>query len=189
MPGAARQQVTLFCLPKIQVTKQKGTPPHRPFGLPSVFRANRAAALNSAFGLRQTQPTAPHSPGKPRRCRGGLKRFCGRSPCLGALPAGEGGFGVVLLFGPLGPPPERSRPGDFCEDCLSAKREFRSRPVRRAAQGTREGRWIGAAFFGYLSLAVERKVTSRRAAPGTQTSAQSASKPNGPPQPIPFQQG
>jgi len=59
MPGAARRQVTLFCLPKIQVTKQKGTPPRQPFGLPSVFRVNRAAALNSAFGLRQTQPTSP----------------------------------------------------------------------------------------------------------------------------------
>ncbi|GAO37737.1 hypothetical protein SCT_3173 [Sulfuricella sp. T08] len=44
MPGAARQQVTLFCLPKIQVTKQKGTLPRRPFGLPSVFLKIRAAA-------------------------------------------------------------------------------------------------------------------------------------------------
>ena len=44
MPGAARQQVTLFCLPKIQVTKQKGTHLHRPYGLPSVFLKDRAAA-------------------------------------------------------------------------------------------------------------------------------------------------
>jgi hypothetical protein len=34
----------LYSLPKIQVTKQKGTLLRRPFGLPSDFRVNRAAA-------------------------------------------------------------------------------------------------------------------------------------------------
>ncbi len=43
-----------------------------------------------------------------------------------------------LVFGPLAlPPSSADKPGDFGEDCLSAKREFRSRPVWRATQGTR----------------------------------------------------
>jgi len=37
--------------------------------------------------------------------------------------------------------------GDFGEDCLSAKREFRSRLASRATQGTAQRRQTGAAFF------------------------------------------
>jgi hypothetical protein len=62
------------------------------------------------------------------------------------------------FFGPLGPPPSSTAgPGDFGEHCLSAKRELRSRPVRRAAQGTRsvakgggQGRLSLVPFFSRL---------------------------------------
>jgi len=41
-------------------------------------------------------------------------------------------------LGPLAPPPSSTAgPGAVGEHCLSAQRELRSRPVRRAAQGTR----------------------------------------------------
>jgi hypothetical protein len=70
VPGLPGGQVTFLASPR-KANQKKATRPHRPFGLPSIFRANRAAALNSAFGLRQTQPTSPDLPGKSRRCRGG----------------------------------------------------------------------------------------------------------------------
>jgi hypothetical protein len=107
MPGAARQQVTLFCLPKIQVTKQKGTPPRRPCGLPSVFRKDRALPhkgiptfyplkrmkdriRNSRIALGQPQPTAPDLFGNPRRCRGGFKTVLWAEPVfLVPSPAGR----------------------------------------------------------------------------------------------------
>ena len=41
-------------------------------------------------------------------------------------------------FCPLAlPPSSADKPGDLGEDCLSAQREFRSRPAWRATQGTR----------------------------------------------------
>jgi hypothetical protein len=48
---------------------------------------------------------------------------------------------VVRLrrFPPFPPPSSADKPGDFGEDCLSAQREFRSRPAWRATQGTPEG--------------------------------------------------
>ena len=60
------------------------------------------------------------------------------------------------FFGPLGPPPSSAaKPGDFCEDCLSAQREFRSSPAWRATQETRsvaegggQGRLSFVPFFG-----------------------------------------
>ena len=123
-----------------------------PSGFPR-FSEKIGRLRNSRYALRQPQPTAPDLFGKTRRCRGGIKNgLVGEARVLGVFPAGEDGLGT---FGPLGPPPSSAaKPGDFCEDCLSAKREFRSSPVRRAAQGTPKGRWIGAAFFDYLSLAV-----------------------------------
>ena len=85
----------------------------------------------------------------------------GEARVLGALPFGEGGWSGFDCFGPLAPPPSSTAgPGDFGEDCLSAKREFRSRPVRRAAQGTRseaKAVELGRLFFGYLLLAKQKK--------------------------------
>ena len=64
---------------------------------------------------------------------------------------GQDGDGVVLMFGPLGPPPSSTAgPGVFGEDCLRPQAEFRSRPVRRAAQGTPKGRTVLTCFFGPL---------------------------------------
>jgi hypothetical protein len=48
----------------------------------------------------------------------------------------------------------------------SGKGEFRSRLTGRAAQGTRRAASQGSIFFGYFLLAAQKKVTSRRAAPG-----------------------
>jgi len=63
------------------------------------------------------------------------------------------------FFGPLGPPPSSAaKPGDFCEDCLSAQREFRSSPAWRATQETRSVAEGGGQ--GRLSLAVQRKEPS-----------------------------
>jgi hypothetical protein len=58
---------------------------------------------------------------------------------LDTLPAGEGWVGrFCVVLGPLGPPPSSTAgPGAFGEDCLRPQAEFRSRPFRRAAQGTR----------------------------------------------------
>jgi hypothetical protein len=63
----------------------------------------------------------------------------------------------VMLDSPFPPPSSAGKPGDFGEDCLSAKREFRSRPAWRATQGTPKGRWNGVAFFGLLFLAKQEK--------------------------------
>ena len=41
--GAARRQVTFLASPR-KANQKKATPPHRPCGLPSVFRKDRAAA-------------------------------------------------------------------------------------------------------------------------------------------------
>lgn len=59
------------------------------------------------------------------------------------------------------------KPGDFGEDCLSAKREFRSRPASSANRGKSEGpvQW-GALLFGYVLLGKQENVTCRRATPG-----------------------
>ena len=59
------------------------------------------------------------------------------------------------------------KPGDFGEDCLSAQREFRSRPALSANRGQSEGpvQW-GALLFGYFLLGKQEKVTCRRATPG-----------------------
>ena len=52
-------------------------------------------------------------------------------------------------------------PGGVGEDCLSAKREFRSRPAWRATQGTPEGSGKrGVFFFGYFCLDKQEKVTA-----------------------------
>ncbi len=75
------------------------------------------------------------------------------------------GVGCLVEIPIATPPSSTAGPGDFGEDCLSAKREFRSRPVRRAAQGTPKGRWSWVAFFWLAFLGEARKVTCRRAAP------------------------
>jgi hypothetical protein len=56
-------------------------------------------------------------------------------------PLQEEGWVVMVFAGnPLDPPPSSTDgPGVVGEHCLSAQRELRSRPVRRAAQGTPEG--------------------------------------------------
>ena len=161
MPGAARQQVTLFCIAQNTSNQTKGHP--------------AAPALWATFGLTvklggcATRPSGVHTPhptAELRQCspssqfvrqteaaqKGFQVLWAEPGIVLGALPAGRAGRGgLVLLFCPLGPPPSSTAgPGDFGEDCLRPQAEFRSRPVRRAAQGRR----IGAAFFGYLSLAV-----------------------------------
>jgi hypothetical protein len=162
MPGAARQQVTLFCLSKIQVTKQKDTPPHRPFGLPSVFRVNRAAALNSAFGLRQTQPTAPDSPGKPRRCRGGFGS-CGRSPCFGCPPR-RGGLGgeVRFLFfrSPWSTAEQHSRAGGSRRGLSERKARVPQPPGSARSAGNPEGAVDRGGFLWLTFFSRLKKVTS-----------------------------
>ena len=93
---------------------------------------------NSRCALRQPQPTAPDLCGKSRRHRGGLRavlwarsRHCRPSPqpsprwgegVVAPSPSrGRLGWGWGVFFGPLGPPPSSAaKPGDFCEDCLSA---------------------------------------------------------------------
>ena len=85
-------------------------------------------------------------------------------------------------FRPLAlPPSSADKPGDFGEDCLSAKREFRSRPVWLAAQGTRseaEGGGVGSPFLRLHSFGEAKEGTSRRAAPGNQTTRE-AQQPTG----------
>ena len=52
-------------------------------------------------------------------------------------------------------------PGGVGEDCLRAKREFRSRPAWRATQGTPEGSGKRGVFlFGYFCLDKQEKVTA-----------------------------
>jgi hypothetical protein len=65
--------------------------------------------------------------------------------------------------------------GEVGEDCLSAQREFRSRPIFSEIRGKPEGpvRW-GALLFGTFILGKQNKGTSRRAAPGYQSFARSA---------------
>ena len=65
--------------------------------------------------------------------------FVGEARVFCSFPfKGKARMGMVCAFGPLGPPPSSAaKPGDFCEDCLSAQREFRSSPAWRATQGTR----------------------------------------------------
>ncbi len=103
--------------------------------------------------------------------RGIKNGLVGEARVFGVLPGGEGGF--ELFFGPLAPPlSSTAGPGDFGEDCLSAQREFRSRPARRAAQGTRsvaEGGGVGSPFLRLHSFGEAKEGTSRRAAPGNQT--------------------
>ena len=59
------------------------------------------------------------------------------------------------------------KPGGVGEDCLSAKREFRSRPDLSANRGKSEGpvQW-GALLFGSFLLGKQEKGTCRRATPG-----------------------
>jgi hypothetical protein len=64
------------------------------------------------------------------------------------------GMGCLVLVPLIPPPSSADKPGDFGEDCLSAQREFRSRPAWRATQGTRsvaEGGGMGSPSLGYLS--------------------------------------
>jgi len=58
------------------------------------------------------------------------------------------------------------KPGVVGEDCLSAQREFRSRPALAANRGQSEGpvQW-GVLLFGYFLLGKQEKVTCRRATP------------------------
>ncbi|OIR16041.1 hypothetical protein GALL_35450 [mine drainage metagenome] len=68
---------------------------------------------------------------------------------------------------PCTPPSSGGWSGVFGEDCLSAKREFRSRLTSRATQGTAKQRRTGVAFFLVtFSLAKQEKVTCCRATPG-----------------------
>jgi len=95
MPGAARQQVTLFCLPKIQVTKQKGTLPRRPYGLPSVFLKIRAAA-ELALCAQTVLAECPRIFRKTEAAQKGIwvlwAILAGAPPHPSPLPAGERGF-------------------------------------------------------------------------------------------------
>jgi hypothetical protein len=51
--------------------------------------------------------------------------------------------------------PEKS--GVVGEDCLSAQREFRSRPIFLENEGSPKGRCGRVAFFGLLCLAKQEK--------------------------------
>lgn len=107
--------------------------------------------------------------------KGIKKRFCGRSPCLIWIPSppGRAGWGGLDFAVPSPDPPPSSTagPGGVGEHCLSAwprsgSRELRSRPARRAAQGTPSGAVDGSRLLWYTFLGEARKVYSRRAAPG-----------------------
>jgi len=85
--GAARQQVTFFCLPKRSVTQEKGTPLPRPYGLNLALPKKSGGRPNSGLkALRQVRPTAPDFFGKARRGRGEEKLPSPPTP----LPGGEG---------------------------------------------------------------------------------------------------
>ena len=102
-------------------------------------------------------------------------------------------FRPFLTLIPSTPPSSGDGPGAVGEDCLSPKGEFRSRPARRAAQGTPlelhpkgaatcpEGNTLGVRgrlFFGYFLLAKQKKVcppvrggTQRKTKPTTRQAA------------------
>jgi hypothetical protein len=61
------------------------------------------------------------------------------------------------FFFPCAPPSSGGWSGDVGEDCLSAKREFRSRLTSRATQGTPQGRQTGGDLFWLLFLARQEK--------------------------------
>jgi hypothetical protein len=142
---------------------KKATPIHRPYGVPCVAR--QAGRLrNSRFALRQSSPKSPDSSallgGGPR----GIQTEA-THPHPG-LPLEEEGTITLSPFGgkfeystlyahhPVTPLhrlgfPKRS--GAVGEDCLSAKREFRSRPIFSENRGKPEGPVRrGALLFGYL---------------------------------------
>jgi hypothetical protein len=173
MPGAARQQVTLFCLPKIQVTKQKGTPPRRPYGLPSVFRKDRAAA-ELALCAQTVLADGPRFFRKTEAAQRGIWVLWAEPVFWVPSPPGRAGWGglVFVLSVPLiRHRVAQPRRGGFCEDCLSAQREFRSSPAWRATQGTPQGRWIGAAFFGSFLWPFKERNQPAGLPPAPKTSA------------------
>ena len=82
--GGSPTAGTFLLLAQKKGTKEKGTPFHRPFGVPCVARQT-GRLRNSRFALRQSSPTAPGFLGKPRRRRRGFGS-CGRSPLFYSLP-------------------------------------------------------------------------------------------------------
>jgi len=107
MPGAARQQVTLFCLSKIEVTKQKDTHPHRPCGLPTIFRKDRAAA-ELARCAQTAAADGSRSLRKIEAAQRGIRNGCvgEYSPCFPSPQLSpRWGEGVTV------PSPSRGRPG------------------------------------------------------------------------------
>jgi len=120
MPGAARQQVTLFCLPKIQVTKQKGTLPRRPFGLPSVFLKIRAAA-ELALCAQTVLADGPRIFRKTEAVQKGILVLWAEPGFWVPSPLGRA---VLFCFlGSLGSPPSSTAgPGDFGEQRREPRR-------------------------------------------------------------------
>ena len=140
-----------------KITKRRRPTRTGPSGFPR-FSEKIGRLRNSRCALRQSSPTSPDFFGNPRRCRGDFKERAVtrlRVAMFWSVRATPGqGFEVAFGGSPFPPPSSTAEPGAVGEDCLSAKREFRSRPAWRATQGTRsvaEGGGMGSPSLGYLS--------------------------------------
>ena len=176
MPGAARRLHTFLASPRKVYPparsvpaghsvlrtghgeKRRRLPSTAPNGVPCAAR--RAGRLRNSrdplrgHALRQSSPT---SPGPAVLLGGGSRGWNSKTkPPHPALPSREG---IKIKYGlrPQDqiPPLHRlgfpKRSGAVGEDCLSAKREFRSRPIFSENRGQPEGPVRrGALLFGYL---------------------------------------
>ena len=168
MPGAARQQVTLFCLPKIQVTKQNGTHPHRPFGLPSIFRKDRAAA-ELALCAQTVLADGPRSFRKTEAVQRGIWVLWAEPGfVLDALPAGESGVGLVS-WSPWSAAEQHSRVGGSRRGLSERVARVPQRPGSASSAGNPAGAVDWGGFLWILSLVRTKKVSRPPGGPGTQT--------------------
>ena len=180
MPGAARQQVTLFCIAQNTSNQTKGHPAapalRAAFGLTAKLggcatRPGRVHKPQPAAELEQCSPSSQFVRQTEAAQKGiwvlwARSRRCSPSPhpsprwgegvvSVVLIPSpsrGRSGWGWGVCFCPLAMPPSSTAgPGDVGEHCLSAQGEFRSRPASASSAGHPEGAVDGVAFFGYLS--------------------------------------
>jgi hypothetical protein len=136
--GVARLQVPFFVRPK-KGTKEN--PPCRaaPAGFLRIgrqigrLRNSPWTACTNRKLLRSSNSARlhPNFPANPKRHRRDFKSkdLAHSASLMAGKPARFfWGWGLMLDF-PFSPPSSTGRPGEVGEDCLSAKREFRSRPA------------------------------------------------------------